>query len=167
MNSYPVPTRVALEVFGHVPRPPLRGVTLRARRPTPPPEIRRVGAYVVDVDPDNVWVHVGGDTKIPEGLPVRMTFRIEGYPSLGMSGAIVHGDHDTIGVRVTGEIARAVLAAWAAGGDADVSPSQRVFRSETPTTDTPRIPAASTELLGSGRRTSDTVQDFVFVLPHA
>ncbi|MEQ8277757.1 MAG: hypothetical protein RMA76_00340 [Deltaproteobacteria bacterium] len=144
MKSYPVPTRVAVEVSGY-----------------------RFGAYVEAVDDRHVWVHVAGDEYLPAGSLARLTFRIEGGPSLGMTGAIVHAGVDAVGVRMHCDIDLAILAAWAMGSDADLSPSRRVFTSESPTASLPGIPSVQTQLIGGRRRPRDTLQDFVFSLPPA
>lgn len=145
MKAYPVPTRVAVEAPG-----------------------MRLGAYVERIDDDHVWIHVSGDEYLPERTSVRLTFRLEAGPSLGIAGTIVHAGVDGVGVRIRGPIDRAILAAWKMGNDADVSPARHVFTSETPTANLPHVPAAGTEVvLRRSPRVRDTLQDFVFSLPPA
>ncbi len=144
MKAYPVPTRVAVEAYGF-----------------------RLGAYVERIDDDHVWIHISGDEYLPERTDVRLTFRLEDGPSLGICGSIVHAGVDAVGVCIRSEIDRAILAAWKMGSEADVSPTRRVFTSESPTANLPQIPDVQTQLVVGRSRTRDTLQDFVLSFPPA
>lgn len=98
MFAFPVPSRVVLEGPGGA----------------------RAAAYVAEIEPSCVWVYTREPLPDTFRAHVRLTFRLEGGPSLGMSGRVVWRSQDRASIEIAHPLDRALIREWARGRSADL-----------------------------------------------